>query len=101
MDAGKFNTISFTNRLPSRLDWLQIDNMLYGGNTYSVRMERNALIVKNVKGEAREYQFEFCFKEPSGSYSVKVNGKKISDYTVENGYIRVTVPFGNAEVRVG
>ena len=54
MDATEYNTVAFTNNLPSQLGWWQIDNMLYGGITYSVRMEKNTLSIKNVEGTVPE-----------------------------------------------
>lgn len=102
MDATAYNTISFTNRLPSQLDWWQIDNMLYGGITYSVRMEKDVISIGNVSGKVPQgYSVELCFAKPVGNYSVTVNGKKVSDYTVENGEVHVKVPFGNITVKVG
>ena len=102
MDATEYNTVAFTNNLPSQLGWWQIDNMLYGGITYSVRMEKNTLSIKNVEGTVPEgYALTLRFAEPAGGYSVTVNGNKTEDFKVEDGYVCVTVPFGNVEVRVG
>lgn len=101
MDANEYNTVSFTNNLPSALKHLQIDNMLYGGVTYSVRMEKGGLAVKNVKGDVPAgYTLKLNFKEPAGKYTVKVNGKATSDYAVSGGVVTVTVPFGNVGVTV-
>lgn len=102
MDATEYNTVAFTNNLPSQLGWWQIDNMLYGGITYSVRMEKNTLSIKNVEGTVPEgYALTLRFAEPAGGYSVTVNGNKTEGFKVEDGYVCVTVPFGNVEVRVG
>ncbi len=102
MDAGTLDTVSFTNRLPSQLKWWQIDNMLYGGVTYSVRMERDALTITDVSGEVPQgYKIVLRFTEPEKGYKVTVDGKETSDYTAEGGIVSVTVPFGNVTVRVG
>lgn len=101
MDASVSNTLRFTNRLPSSLDWWQIDNMLYGGVLYSVRMEKDTLSVLNVNGSVPEnYYLDLCFAEPSGGYTVKVNGQSTDNYTVSDGIVTVRVPFGNVEVSV-
>ena len=101
MDGTVGDTLRFTNRLPSALDWWQIDNMLYGGVRYSVRMEKNFLSILNTEGTIPAgYELELCFVEPSGNYSVTVNGQKTEDYSVSDGLVKVRVPFGNVEVRV-
>lgn len=101
MDGTVGDTLRFTNRLPSALDWWQIDNMLYGGVRYSVRMEKNSLSILNTEGTIPAgYELELCFAEPSGNYSVTVNGQKTEDYSVSDGLVKVRVPFGNVEVRV-
>ena len=102
MDATEYNTIAFTNNLPSQLSWWQIDNMLYDGVRYTVRMEKNAFIIRNTEGDVPEgSQLTLRFAEPEGGYSVTVNGNKSSSYTVQNGYVCVTIPFADTEVRVG
>lgn len=102
MDGSTYNTQRFTNNLPNAMDWWQIDNMLYSGVTYSVRMEKGMLRLLNVDENVPEGLFvELCFAEPSGAYTVTVNGAATSAYTVAGGMVTVRVPFGNVEVRVG
>ena len=70
--------------------------------TYSVRMEKGMLRLLNVDENVPEGLFvELCFAEPSGAYTVTVNGAATSAYTVAGGTVTVRVPFGNVEVRVG
>lgn len=100
MDGGSHNTMSFTNKLPSDLKYLQIDNMSFSGMTYSVRMEKNSFVIKNVRGSENDCKLKLNFAKPKGNYKVKINGKETSDYKVVNDVVTVTVPFDNVEVLV-
>ena len=103
MDGTQYNTLRFTNNLPSQLSYLQMENMLYGGTfKYTVRMEKGMLQISDAQGKVPEgAMLALCFKEPKTGYSVKVDGKATDNYTVVNGIITVTVPMGNVSVHVG
>lgn len=103
MDGTKYNTLGFTNNLPLKLTYMQIENMLYGGTfKYTLRMEKGVLQIADAQGKAPEgAKLNLRFKEPGAAYTVTVDGKKTTDFAVADGYVCVTVPMGNVRVCVG
>ena len=102
MQSTDYNGISFTNNLPSGLDWFQIDNMKFANCVYSLRATKNGLELLNLKGSKNANHYVLLnFKKPSGSFSVYVNGEKTDDYTEKNGIITVRVKFEAVKVTVG
>ncbi len=102
MDGSRYNTISYTNKLPESLDYLQIDNVLTGGVRYSVRLEKNVVEVKNVvnKNIPDGYTLKVNLTKPAGNFKVTVNGMEYTDYVVNGNLITVSIPFANAKIAV-
>lgn len=101
MSATEYNTVSFTNDLPDKLDWIKIDNLLYGGVRYSARLDKNSITIDKIKNNVSNgYKISFNFKEPSKNYKVYVDGKEVTDYTAANGTITVTTEFKETKVEI-
>ena len=99
MESERYNSITFTNNIPSALTIFQIENMKFGDCVYSLRGTKDSLQIFNVTGTVSG-TVTLKFAEPTTNYKVYVNEAEISDYTVENGMICVTVDFGNVCVKV-
>ena len=101
MRSTDYNCLSFTNNLPSDLEWFQIDNMKFANCVYSLRATKNGLELLNLKGSKNANHYVLLnFKKPSGNFSVWVNGEKTDDYTENNGIITVRVKLDAVKVVV-
>ena len=99
MESESYNSITFTNNIPSALTIFQIENMKFGDCVYSLRGTKDSLQIFNVTGTVSG-MVTLKFAEPTTDYKVYVDEMETSDYTVENGMIYVTVDFGNVCVKV-
>ena len=99
MESESYNSITFTNNIPSALTIFQIENMKFGDCVYSLRGTKDSLQILNVTGAASG-TVTLKFAEPATDYKVYVDEVETSDYTVEGGMICVTVDFGNVCVKV-
>lgn len=101
LNASEYNTLSITNDLPSKLDWLKIDNMLYGGVRYSARLNKNSIVIDKIKNDVPSgYKIAFNFDEPNKKYKVYIDGKEVTDYTVSNGKIRIVTEFKETKIEI-
>ncbi|MBQ7948938.1 MAG: hypothetical protein IJ284_04160, partial [Clostridia bacterium] len=101
METNGYDNISFQNNLPSGLKIFQLDNMKFDNCLYSVSATADSLEILNAKGAVRDTQtVTMKFAEPTGAYSVYINGNKTENYSVNDGIISVTVPFDLVKVTV-
>lgn len=101
MSATEYNVLSLTNELPSALNWLKIDNLLYGGVRYSARLDRNTITIDKIKNDVpKGYKISFNFRKPSANFKVTVDGVEITDYTEKDGMITVTTDFKETKVQI-
>ncbi|MCI8487780.1 MAG: hypothetical protein HFE36_03610 [Clostridia bacterium] len=98
-DGNTHNTLGFTPCLPSALEFMQIDNMVYGGTfKYSVRMENGSLEILNAQGTIPAGASLRVTLPKTGK--VAVNGKAAENAVEHDGKVTVTVPLGNVRVSV-
>ena len=101
MKSLSADVVSFTHNLPEKLSFLRLDNLRFGKAVYSVVLTENEAEISDVSGAvSKEMQVQFRFGKPNDSYQVYINGVKTENYTVEDGYVCVTVPFGMVKVSV-
>ncbi len=104
MSTQADGTLCFAPAMPSSLDWLRIENLVYAGNYYDVSASKYFLQISGVAEygavAAQEAQLCVSFPEPNFNYGVYVNGKKTSAYSKKDGVIKAIVPFGNVKVEI-
>lgn len=100
LSASEYNTLSVSPELPAGITWFQLDNLRYSDITYSCKIEKNKVVIDNVKGEVKTEAIKITLKKPSDRPTVKINGKKTDNYRTEGDCIVVEIPFGSAEVSV-
>lgn len=96
--------LCFAPDLADGMDWWRIENCVYGGYYYDVSVGKYFLQISGVEeyavGSGTDVGLTVAFKEPSFAYTVCIDGAATDRYTVRNGRIEVTVPFGNAKVEI-
>lgn len=102
MDATKNNVLSFTYNENKRHSFAEIYNMKYGDAVYSYRTKENVMQVFNINGQvSNKYKLSFKYKTNNPNLAVKVNGEEFKEGQYADGYLTVTVPFGNTKVIFG
>lgn len=102
MDASNNNDLQFTYRENSMHDFFEIYNMKYGDAVYSLRSKHNVMEVFNLSGiVSNDHTITFKYQTNNANLPVKVNGEQFTDTKYINGYVCVTVPFGDAKVIFG
>ena len=85
-----------------------MENLAFHGVKYDVTAGSDFVRRSNVRDNAvgtlqgKHDGLSVCIRlpEPDGNYSVLVDGAATADYTVVNGEIVLTLPFGNFYVKV-
>ena len=85
-----------------------MENLASHGVKYDVTAGNDFVRMSNVRDNAvgslqgKHDGLNVCIRlpEPEGNYSVLVDGSATTDYTVQNGEIVLTLPFGNFYVKV-
>ena len=101
METRSADLISFTHDLPKGAGYLRADNLKFGNAVYSLLMTENSMEITALTGAVyKDAAIEFSFAVPSGDYKVYVNGTETKEYDIENGRIKIAVPFGKVSVTV-
>ena len=101
MKPQGLNGISFTNNLPASVEYMRLDNLSLGNAVYSVFMSKNEMKLSVKSGATvQDTTVVLKFAVPTGNYGVYVNGQRTTNYEVIDGYVCITVPFGNVTVMV-
>lgn len=101
METQGLDKISFTNGLPSSVEYMRLDNLSLGDAVYSVCLSKNETTLSVKSGETiQETTVTLKFAVPTGSYGVYINGRKTTDYKVADGYVCVSVAFGDVTVSI-
>ena len=102
MDASQNNVLSFTYNENKKHSFFEIYNMKYGDAVYAYRTKKNVMQVFNVSGVVgANHKLTFKYKTNNANMTVKVNGEIYQDAKLIDGYLYVTVPFGNVKVVFG
>ena len=102
MDATKNNVLSFTYRENSKQSFTEIYNMKYGDAVYTYRTMKNVMQVFNISGQvSNKHYLTFRYQTDNKDLPVKVNGEVFEDVQYVDGYLTITVPFGNTKVIFG
>ncbi len=97
---GGGDVLTVSPELPESLSYWKMENLAFNFVKYDLTALHNAISINSVRGDATGLQVRLELSEPSSNYSVYVNGRKTSDYTVEDGKVIVIVPFTSVTVEV-
>ena len=102
MNVYENNVLSFTYNENKNHDFVEVYNMKYGDAVYAYRTKKNVMEVFNINGQvSSKHKLTFRYKNDNSNLKVTVNGQVFNDAKYENGYLIVTVPFGNTKVIFG
>ncbi len=100
MNVKEFDLLSFTNygAGPSEIE---LCNLKYGSAVYNVLLQENSISVSSVKGAVNvNTKVELRIKATGESFKVYVDGQETTDYTVNDGYVSVTVGLKKVKVEI-
>lgn len=98
---GNYSELSVAPDLPSQLSYIAMTNLRFGGHKYDCLATDTLLVLSGITGETEGLTVRISMPEPGLSgYTVRVNGTATQDYTVENGRIVLTLPFGNLNLAI-
>ena len=109
LNSTDYKTLDLAPSLPGSLLYYKMENLAFHGLKYDVTAGDDFVRVSNVRenavgaagGTKEGLSIRLRLKVPSAkNYSVFVDGVATSDYTLENGEIVLTLPFGNFYVKV-
>lgn len=108
MGSTQYKTLDLAPSIPSSLLYYKMENLAFHGVKYDVTAGSDFIRVSNVRenavgtlgGVTNGLSITLRLQEPDKKYSVLVDGTATDDYTVENGEIVLTLPFGNFYVKV-
>lgn len=102
MKADGYSTLNFTPNLPSELDFLKMENVVFRGAKFDVSIGHDFFRLDSVRGGESGMKVLAKVKEPSKDYKVYLNGTELSagQYKVENGYVVVETDLKNVVVTV-
>ena len=108
LNSTQYKTLDLAPSLPSSLLYYKMENLAFHGVKYDVTAGNDFVRMSNVRDNAvgslqgKHDGLNVCIRlpEPEGNYSVLVDGSATTDYTVQNGEIVLTLPFGNFYVKV-
>lgn len=97
-------SLCFSPNLAGAMDWWRIENCVYAGYYYDVSVGQYFLQISGVgeysEGSGADVKLRVAFPEPLFPYTVWVDGVATDDYTVQNGQVTISLPFGNAKVEI-
>ena len=100
IDSLDGSTLQIAPQLPEKLDYWGMENLQFNGVKYDVTVFDNAVMVNSVRGDTANLNMQVVLNAPKSGESVYVNGKSTNRYTVKDGKVYVTLPFGSATVIV-
>jgi hypothetical protein len=98
--SDSYKTLSVAPDLPSKLQYFTTENLMFNNVKYDLTVSKNFIAVSAARGNVDNMKIKVKLKVPEKNYKVYVNGNRQSDFTVENGFVIVVVPFGNVNVSV-
>lgn len=107
LDTIPNGTLCFTPNMPDSLDWLRMENLVFGGYYYDVTAGYYSIELSNVHEYAKDSgnanaKLQVTLKVPDKAYKVYVSGVETQNFTVnQNGTLTVTVPMANCKVELG
>ncbi len=93
------NTLTVAPALPGELTSWKMENLAFNFVKYDLTIYENAIQLNNVRGDVKGLSLTVALDYTEGQ-SVYVNGSKVSEPTVENGKVYVTVAMGATIVEV-
>ena len=108
MDSDEYNNISFTPSLPAELEYFKMENLVYQYVKYDCIAGHNYLRISDVtegavgdgRGTRSDLTVTVRLPAPEGDFYVFVDNAAVSNYTVEDGFVTLTLPFQNCYVLV-
>ena len=108
MDSDEYNNISFTPSLPSELEYFKMENLVYQYVKYDCIVGHNYLRISDVtegavgdgRGTRNGLTVTVRLPAPEGDFYVFVDNVAVSNYTVEDGCVTLTLPFQDCYVLV-
>lgn len=104
MSTTAEGSLCFAPNMASEMDWWRIENLVYSGWYYDVSVGKYFLQITAAEeygeGTGAAANLTVTFNEPGFDYTVCIDGAATQNYTVQNGKITVTVPFGNVKVEI-
>ena len=100
IDAIDESVLKIEPSLPSKLTHWGIENLAFKGVKYDLTMFKNSVRIDAVRGNASGLNVQVVLKTNKTNPNVYVNGKKVSNYTVKDGKVCVTVPLQSCSVEI-
>ena len=100
IDTADGNTLKIAPSLPDELTYWGMENLSYNKVKYDLTMEKNAVKIDCVRGNATGLQVQISLPATSANPSVFVNGVQTSNYTVKDGKVSLLVPLASVTVEV-
>lgn len=100
IDAIDESVLKIEPSLPSKLTHWGIENLAFKGVKYDLTMFKNSVRIDAVRGNASGLSVQVVLKTNKTNPNVYVNGKKVSNYTVKDGKVCVTVPLQSCSVEI-
>ena len=100
IDTENGNTLKITPDLPSSLSYWQMENLAYNKVKYDLTIFENSVRIDSVRGNATGIRVKVTLDAKGDTPSVYVNGRQVSDYTVQDGKVTVIVPLASVTVEV-
>lgn len=97
---GSGDVLTVEPNIPNSLSYWKMENLAFNFVKYDLTAVKNGISINSVRGNAEGLQVRVVLEIPKKNYTVYVNGKKTTDYTVEDGKVVVTVPFTSTTVEV-
>ena len=100
IDTENGNTLKVAPNLPESLSYWTIENLAYNKVKYDLTIFENSVRIDSVRGKAAGIEVQVTLNAKGNNPSVYVNGRQVSDYTVQNGKVTVNVPLSSVTVEV-
>lgn len=97
---GNGNVLNVTPEIPKSLSYWKMENLAFNFVKYDLTALRYGVSINSVRGDASGLTVRVALDTPSKKFTVYVNGRKTTDYEVENGKVVVTLPLADATVEV-
>lgn len=94
--------LAVTPQLPKDLSFWRMENLMYNNVRYDLEAGKDYVILESVRGKTDGMKLTITLKAKSASPKVYSNGTLLdeSQYTVENGMVKITVDFRAQKIQV-